>query len=288
MRFPVTFLFFICLLFNLELNAKTKTLKYPRPAPDVEERAHYHVELLNLIVSKAKLDYELVPSEEIYSQLRAIYMLSHGETPPIDIMWSMTSNEREALVDPIRIPIHKGLIGLRLPLVHSPHLQDLSITTKKDLDKYEIGQGHDWPDTLILKENGLKVYTAVHFDALFKMLALDRFDFFFRSIVEIWPEVDKYKNLDLMVGRKFAVYYPTASYFFVRKGNTKLANELTKGFNIAIKDGSFEKLFLKYHQKYLDKAQLNQRTIIKLNNPILPKQTPLEIESYWIPLNLKD
>ena len=48
-----------------------------------------------------------------------------------------------------------------------------------------------------------------------------------------------------------------------------------------VKDGSFEKIFLKYHGEDIRKADLKHRTLITLTNPDLPPATPLADKALW-------
>lgn len=77
-------------------------------------------------------------------------------TGKIDVLWSMTTQEREAQLLPIRIPIDKGLLGWRIPLLRANRANLLAgATTLAGLHLWSAGQGHDWPDAEILKSNGL-------------------------------------------------------------------------------------------------------------------------------------
>jgi len=50
---------------------------------------------------------------------------------------------------------------------------------------------------------------------------------------------------------------------------------------MAIEDGSFDKLFSVAMKSYLDKANLNNRVGIKLRNPLLSDETPLDNPLLW-------
>ena len=90
----------------------------------------------------------------------------------------------------------------------------------------------------------------------------------------------------MVVDSRLALYYPLPFYYFVSNENKKLAERIEAGFKIAIADGSFEKLFMTFHQKFIDEAKLNQRKIIRLKNSTLPPNTPLNNPEYWIDLIL--
>lgn len=73
-------------------------------------------------------------------------------------------------------------------------------------------------------------------------------------------------------------------YLFVKNGNNVLAKDLETGLNLAIADGSFEKLFLsnKTVQDVIEKSNIGNRRIINLENPTLSKETPVDRAELWI------
>ncbi|MDP1340920.1 hypothetical protein, partial [Klebsiella variicola] len=68
----------------------------------------------------------------------------------------------------VRIPIDRGLMGWRLLLVRRSELAQWDqVRHLDDLRRRIAGQGHDWPDTAILRANGLQVGTSSVYEALF-------------------------------------------------------------------------------------------------------------------------
>jgi len=116
------------------------------------------------------------------------------------------------------------------------------------------------------------------------MLKLKRFDYFPRGINEAWNEIDK-KGVnypELMVEERTALYYPYPVYYFVNKENRELAARIEKGLKIALADGSFKDLFFESHSEIINKANLDDRIIFKLQNPTLPEGTPEPDTSWWL------
>jgi hypothetical protein len=104
----------------------------------------------------------------------------------IDLFWATTSLDREEALRPIRIPLLKGLMGHRVLLIQADDQDTFSqVKTLEDLQKLRAGQGADWPDTGILRSNGIEVVTSSYYDALPRMLAAGRFDFFPRGAAEV-------------------------------------------------------------------------------------------------------
>ena len=266
------------------VGAKEVVYSMPFSVNVEDKRAVYPKALLELSFSKMDSPYILVKNNVPMLQGRAFKSL--GDNDGIDVVWSMTSKERESQYLPIRIPIYKGLVGLRLPLILKSSQQNFSITmTKQQLLSNIAGQGHDWPDTAILRAAGFSVLGPTTYDGLFGMLKKRRIDFFPRSVVEIWNELEIIqKKSNIVVEQNIALHYPTAMYFFVNKNNISLFNVIQSGLLQAIKDGSFEALVLSVHEPFIEKANLSQRKIFHLKNPTLPAQIPLENSSLWYQL----
>ena len=259
---------------------KHNTINYPRPLSKNDLRGVYPIKLLELAISKLETPYDLKASKAPMPQERALKTLRNRDG--IDVVWTMTSNERENQLLPIRIPLYKGLIGWRLFLIKADNqVKFNSITNLAGLSQLIAGQGHDWPDTYIFNESGISVVSSPYYEGLFEMLAKNRFDYFPRSIVEIWGELDVRPELNLVVEKYILLRYPTAIYFFVNINDQQLANDIERGLNIAIEDGTFDSLFLEYNNDAINKASLSQRTIIDLPNPLLPPLTPLNNEALW-------
>jgi hypothetical protein len=91
-------------------------------------------------------------------------------------------------------------------------------------------------------------------------------------------------SLPLTVEKHLMLVYRMPFYLFTSKKNTKLAADLELGLNRAIADGSFDRLFLNdpMVQAVLEKANLNQRLEFPLDNPTLPKETPLDRPELWL------
>ncbi|MCB1616787.1 MAG: ABC transporter substrate-binding protein [Pseudomonadales bacterium] len=260
--------------------AAIKTVIYPRPEADSDRRTEYPLKLLELALNTVNRDYMLMPSVVTLNQGRALKELSQERT--VDVVWSMTSVEREKELLPIRIPIYRGLIGWRLFLAKKSNLETISaIKEPAQLKDMRILQGHDWPDTEILKANGFSVLGVVHYPAIFEMLQAGRGDLFPRSIIEIWAEAETYHDAGIVIEPNWMLRYPTAFYYFVARNNGALARDIETGLTMLVESGEFNQLFYHYYGGLLESARIPERTVIELNNPILPPDTPLGVEKFW-------
>lgn len=240
----------------------------------------YRNELLALAIEKSgdhiSVRYVLEPN---MAQSRHIKNVQQGK---LDLMWTMTSREREQQLRPIRIPLYKGLVGWRISFIHPDSQKTMSeLRSLSDFKGLVASQGRDWPDTEILKSNGIDVVTSAGWEARYKALSVKRFDFFPRAVTEIWSEQKLATKYALAIEQSMVLQYPSASYFFVKNEDESLALTIERGLNIAIEDGSFDALFNKFYGELIAKAKLHKRNVIRLVNPLLPAETPLDRKKLW-------
>jgi hypothetical protein len=273
----------VCLLLLAAwpVQAQKLSVVYSREIPEADSRLEYPVRLLELALKKSGTDYDIHSYPRPMPQGAALSRLATGAG--INVVWSMTSKDREEQLLPIRIPIDKGLFGYRIAFVREQNKSIISgVKGLDDLRAFAAGQGHDWPDTDILQGNGLKVTTSTAYEGLFAMLQAGRFDYFPRSILEIWDETGLAGKQQLVVEDKLLLYYPAAIYFFVNKKDSALANAIETGLNKAMTDGSFDALFYERFGDVIRRSNLRGRVAIALTNPLLPAATPLGRKALWL------
>lgn len=248
------------------------------------EQGGYIKTLLEMTLNASKADEEVIEfkfANSLLSQERRIAEVKSGTSN--SLIWVVTNNEREALLRPIRFSFFRGLYGYRLLVIRKEdQARFAKVKTREDLAELIAGQGTHWPDSEVLKANQLPLRAGLEREQLYKMLAAHRFDYFPRSITEIWREEALINSLDLMVEPRLLLYYPTALYFFVRKDNNELAERLEKGLDILKERGELDKLLfdLKDTQTALADFKHNKRHIIYLDNPDLPAATPTYPPNY--------
>lgn len=259
--------------------AGTEILVYPRPVSELDRRSDYPIRLLSLALDKTGGEYSLVPSAQIMNKARVASELLNDR---IDVGWMVTDRQREEDLYPIRICIFKGLGGWRIALIREGDEDRFqTVKTPEDLRSFSVGQQADWPDTAILTDFGIPVITTTTYESLFKMLALKRFDWFLRNIMEVWEEADAWQESRIIVEPHLLVRYPSAYYFFVNKKNTDLGARIETGLEAALKDGSFDQLFREVHGDVLRLSRVEDRLILDIPNPLLPPLTPLQRSDLW-------
>ena len=236
----------------------------------------YFGKALKLALDKTDGGYEFViidrPGEQDQS-LRSV-----GEDRTLDVTWTMTSSSREAKYRPVRIPLLRGLLGYRVLLIREGDPRFDEVMTAADLRALTAGQGVGWPDVPILTAAGLPVATGADFEGLFDLLEQGAVDYFPRGVTEAWDELGDHP--DLKVEDHLLLRYRAAIYFFVHPEADDLAVRIERGLRAAMADGSLDVLFEEHYGEVIRRSLLPYRTIIELDNPGFPAETPLD-EALW-------
>jgi len=238
--------------------------------------------ILKLVMSKSASDARFVEHHENLTEAR---MMREVEAGNMDVMWSGASPDKDEKLKAVRIPILKGLLGHRIFIIRSEDKQRFGqIGSLNELKALDAGQGTFWGDTRVLKHSGIPTITTIKYPNLFLMLEGGRFDYFPRAVHEPWVEVRKRPELNLAVDKNILLIYPFAMYFYVNKSNQALHDTIQRGFEIAIADGSFNELFFNHPmiRDVLEKANLSERKIFRIDNPFMHPETPYEREEFWL------
>lgn len=230
---------------SFALCAAPKLVHYPASANSHDARSEYPIALLTLALEKAGVEARLVPSAAALSKSRALQMLKKGQG--IDVVWTMTSLEREIAFLPVRIPVYRGLGSYRLLLVRADRQAEITaLQNISQLRQLKYAQVHDWVDTQILQDSQFSVLAVSHYDILFQMLRKGRVDAIPRSVLEIEAEASYWQAQGLVIEPNWLIHYPSAVYFFVKPQQPELAVSIEQGLRLALKDGSFQRLFDKF------------------------------------------
>jgi len=273
----------ICLLlFTFLLEAKEQMVY--SVSKEAGNRDNYVIELLKKAVEKTKGEHgllKIVPSDSPSDSIkrRAIQV----EKKRTDVLWAVSNSNLEKKLIPVRIPLYKGIFGFRIFLINKTDQKKFSKIDKlDDLKKFSFGQSHDSDDIKILKASGFNVVKSTSFKGMFKMLSNKRFDSLPRSVNEVFTDIKQFgKELpSLKIEDKLILYYNKPVYFFFN--DKKLAKRIEMGLNKMVKDGSFDSHFKKRYKNILDKANLAERNIVRIDNPLLNEKTlPLSRKKLW-------
>ncbi|MCG9728789.1 hypothetical protein L1D44_02815 [Shewanella sp. Isolate13] len=255
-----------------------------------DSRFNYRIALLNLVLEKTAAKYglaKLEPLEQVVSQSRGLVMLQDNQ---IDVVFLATTKQREQSFLPVKIPIMRGILGLRILLIHRDNIERFAAVANSATDSFgqfkqlEAGFVFHWADLAILESNHIPVQKQPNYENLFAMLNAKRFDYFPRGVNEAWRELAEHSKAfpDLVIDKHIALQYEYPVYFFVNNNNGALAKRIEEGLHMALADGSFKRLFLKHHKAQIKQAQLPQRKLFYLDNPTLPAGTPAIDKSWWL------
>lgn len=249
-----------------------------------DSNARYAIAMIRLALDKADVEYTLSISQ---GTLTAARQQQDTEDGVIDIMWAATTEDIESRLLPIRIPLYKGLLGHRVFIVHRDKRNLFAgIHRFEQLQGFVFGQGKGWPDTDIMRRNGLNVETGTY-EGLFLMADGQRFDAFPRGVNEPWSELQARPELELAVDEHLMFVYRMPFYLFVSPRQPELARVLEEGMLMAIADGSFDAQMMSdpMVQMVVERGKLGQRQIFELTNPDLPDATPLDNAALWFDIN---
>lgn len=250
----------------------SRRVRIPHVSARADVQRSYPALLLEQALAAAGVPVTLEPTAELIPQNRALQELGLRRGK-LDVVWTMTSAEREKQALAVRVPIFKGLYGWRLLLALPEMAERLrGVKDLAELQQFSMVQGLDWPDTGILRANGVNVVVSPSYEAMFRQLRLGRVDAFPRSVEEVWWEIERYGQ-GLVVVPDIVLHYPAPVYYFVAPDDAPLATAIYVGLQRMRADGSFERLFMKHHGDDLARAKLASRRVIGMSNPLLPPDT---------------
>lgn len=70
--------------------------------------------------------------------------------------------------------------------------------------------------------------------------------------------------------KNICLYYPLPRYFYTSKNNKLLIERMTKGMEIIIANGTFDKIWTKYNIQSINQSELKKRKIFYIENKYLP------------------
>ncbi|ESP91741.1 MULTISPECIES: hypothetical protein [Pseudoalteromonas] len=282
-------LILIWLLLVSQASIATETIRVRGSQSEYDSTHNYYVGLIELAFDKLNKPIRIQFSPYMV-QDRALFELQSNRL--IDLYWAGTNQQRESELGVVPIPLIKGLLGYRVFTIHQDSEQFFSqIKSLKSLKNTTLCQGQHWPDTDIMLAAGLSVITNVVYENMFKQVYADRCKAFPRGINEAFSEVESRKKImpKLMVFDDVILHYRFPMYFFTHKNNTQLIDDLKSGLMLAIKDGSFDQ-YIQTHPttKHLfPLSKWDDKTILTIDNPFLPKSTLTDDKELWIELGNK-
>lgn len=240
-------------------------------------RQNYETALLQACLHQTSEEYGLVDLQIDNTD----YPIAEDEanifTSGADILVTVAGNvkfkDKQKIVLPQ--PLTKGLLGYRLLLVRDESLASFTqIKSIQQLQALPIGIPDTWADADIFRHNGFKVIEQGTLDDLFFLLKNGTFDYVALGVNEI-EQIFSARALPIggiNIEPSLMLYYPFPLVFYVSADKPKLAQRVLKGLNELIFNGEFRVLFDEYHSDLVQRLNLRNREIFRLNNPILPSE----------------
>ncbi|MDG3086022.1 diguanylate cyclase [Vibrio hannami] len=274
--------FFALLVISLNSPASAQEIRVMEAK---DPRNALALSVLELALSKVDKSLTTTQVDDTDNEARNI---SEVEAGNLDVMWAGAAQEKDERLMAVRIPILKGMLGHRIFIIRNGDQYRFdNINSLNDLKTLNAGQGTFWGDTRVLKAAGIPTLTTIKYPNLFKMLEGERFDYFPRAVHEPWPEVASRPELNLTVEKNLMLIYPFAMFFYVNKSDHELYDKIYRGFEMAIKDGSFDELFFNNPsiKDVLEKANMGGRKIFRIDNPYMHPDTPFDRKEFWLDIS---
>jgi len=252
------------LLLSGELQAKQISLTLP----SFRDGSHqYYVTLLSEVLKSAghKPVITLVPE---MPQSRVTHELKRNK---ISLYWLLKTEKRDQQFSSIDVGLTGGLIGQRILFIPKNRQQQFegieNLADFRALDKVG-GFGSNWYDIDVWQENKLKYQTVSgDWHKIYKMLQLENrgIDYFSRGAIEILAESKMYPYLQ--VEKNLLLQYDRDFVFYLSPNYAKYKQIINQAFALAKRSGLLHILQTNHWQNDIVKLNLNNRLVIKLNNP---------------------
>ncbi len=225
--------------------------------------------------------YEIVYGNTHFTRNRTLIELQTGQY--VNVHEAPTREEWEKQAIPIYIPVRKGLLGYRLLLIDKKSRSTFeNMRAAGDLKELYAGLGEQWSTTKAMDALGFNIVTGNNYEGLFSMLMAGRFDYFPRGVNELFEEYEtrKSKYPNMVIEPSKALYIPSPTFFFVSPAFPELADRIEEGMREIINDGTFDLEFSLKFGNYLKLADLGNRQVFKMDNPLLSEQAAKSNEQF--------
>lgn len=272
-------LVFIALLLPWHTAAAEMVISHRSPESLGDERERYNLKLITLALELTRAEYgpyQLRPIPPMNTP-RSLFAAGLNIYPNLLIEMSYEPDIGSANeLDFIPFPVDLGLVGYRVCFV-SPQARKAvrQVKTLADLRRFTIGQGVGWTDTRILRHNGIKVSEVSNYANLFRMVASNRVDLFCRGINEVLAEMLSFgKDTELLLDDHLLLVYPLPRFYYLSLHNTQARERIALGLERAWKTGELQALWQSHYMDNILALKLDQRLLLRLENPLLDGLSP--------------
>ncbi len=246
---------------------------YTRAFPG-ESYGYYHAKVLERVIALTPEygAHDVVAHPQPMPQGRQILSIINGEA---HVMWSVTTDERERAMIPVRLPLLQGFAGYRVFVIKEGRQEAFPHSmTVAQLRELRSVQGNDWPDLEILRANGFDVHGAEWsdwFTSMFTMVQREVVDTFPRNIIEVHNDLGRHQKHNVQLEKYHLLRYPNYEYFFVSPSTPEIATRIRRGLIRMLENGELRDIFLAHesHKKAVAIASDTTRKVHDLDNPSL-------------------
>jgi hypothetical protein len=258
-----------------------RTIRLARPHFRRETTGWYPMQLLQAALSASGAGWGAQVADRM-TDARALIELSHPDGQ-VDAVVGMPNRERMARLRLVPAPLYLGLFGWRALVVRRGEAERWrGLRRVADLQRLRCFQGQDWPDTGILRDNGVPVLVGQKVAEMYERLARGEGDAFPRGLTEAWGDVQTF-GPGFEVVPELVLHYRSDLCFFVRPDDVALADALTRGLETLRRTQQLQRSLLREHGADLRQARLAQRHVIELANPELPAALDALPAAWWTP-----
>jgi len=259
----------------------------PSPDQPPSQRDLYTLEVLTQALERTRGtygDFTLAPSPAMHEKYRPS-ALEHGDEG-INISVFPAKAGLSDKVIPVRIPIHRGLIGYRVLTIRAADQPRFDrVRGAADLKTFRFGLLGPWDDVEILQHDGLRVETGPSQEGLFHMLDARRCDALSNAVPPAARLFDRYSPAypAMAIEKQLLLHYPMPLYFWFRNSEDgrQRAERVRAGLLSMVRDGTLKALFYRHYGDVLKRLDFEHRRVIELPNPTLDGKDPLDDPALW-------
>jgi hypothetical protein len=252
-----------------------------------DHRYDYHWRVLRAALDATREKYgayTLEPSVAMSEKLQVVEM--QRPRGALNTLVLDATMALEQALQPIKIPIDKGLLGYRVFLIQAEDQPRFTaVQSLQALRQFSFGQGRDWSDVAVYKAAGLPVVTGSSYEGLFRMLMLRRFDAFGRGVTEVSGELAHWRKKypQMAIENELLLYYPLPVYFWFPRTaeGQRRAQRVEEGMLALIADGTLDRLFAEEYGSTIESLGLRERRMLRIANPNLSSGHPFDNKAYW-------
>lgn len=246
---------------------------------DTPKRDDFQLKVLRLALDKtvaAYGPYSIKRTVESMSTLRIRREIVEGKRFNVHAgPWRLrdSSNPLDTNIA-INVPILGPLLGYRRLLIRREDQPKFGrIVSADQLKQLTAGQGRDWAEVALYRNNGYKVDDSGNLHTLIAMLENRRVDYVPMSVLEVESMLARHPGIadKVMVAPDIFIAYPLPTIFYVSPKEPRLATRLERGLVIARRDGSLDELLQRYFKAELQSLNVAGSRVFTFDNPEVPR-----------------